>query len=351
MGPCASKDRDLGQWATNGAAEASAHVDEKPEAVLLQRAEIPATSVVDLSPAFPSLIATAWDDGSIVILDWQMRKVLLTLSAHAKAVNRLSFGPKTRSLYACSRDTTISQHVLSSSDAPTAPQSFTGHTLSVSALAINAAESNLASGSRDTGTSLWDVTTRARVQHTTTSQNIVTCMTWVPQCETLLAQGGEDLCVRLWDTRSWKSPAQTIQGYVYFPLSIDASDDGNYLLTSSKGFNGVGCEGRVWDRRTGKLVTEMHGHLQDASACAYMRHKNAYAVTASKDSSLRIWNSASGELITSSFDHSSGMFTSVACRSVETSDEVTVFTTSFAGHVSAYTFNTATLAIDVAVDD
>ncbi|KDO24846.1 hypothetical protein SPRG_09679, partial [Saprolegnia parasitica CBS 223.65] len=327
MGACASKDRDMGQWATDEAAEASAHVNEKPEALLLQRPEIPATSVVDLSPAFPSLIATAWDDGSvmiinIMIIDWQSREVLMSLPAHAK----------TRSLYACSRDTTISQQAIASSDVPAAaPQSFTGHTLSVSAIAINAPETHLASGSRDTGTSLWDVTTGTRVQHTTTSQNIVTCMTWVPQCETLVAQGGEDLCVRLWDARSWKSPAQTIQGYVYFPLSIDASDDGNYLLTSSKGFNGVGCEGRVWDRRTGKLVTEMHVHLQDATACAYVRHKNAFAVTASKDSSLRIWNSASGELVASSFDQSSGMFTGVACQSLESSDVVRVFTTSFAG--------------------
>lgn len=84
-----------------------------------------------------------------------------------------------------------------------------------------------------------------------------------------LSKGAEDLAVRVWDPRSGALRAvQTFKGYVYFPvrmrsclaganqsrltalllltqLGIDVSADGNYILTSSKGFNSVGCELRV----------------------------------------------------------------------------------------------------------
>lgn len=72
-------------------------------------------------------------------------------------------------------------------------------------------------------------------------------------------------------------------------LALDISADGRYLLTASKGFNGVGCEARVWDLRGGKGDSEggmgmvlppsgtacqirspYTGHQQDATGCAFL---------------------------------------------------------------------------------
>jgi hypothetical protein len=53
-----------------------------------------------------------------------------------------------------------------------------------------------------------------------------------------LHQGSEDLCVRVWDSRSADSqPAMHISGFVYFPLSLSIcpTDGGNYLATGCKG--------------------------------------------------------------------------------------------------------------------
>ncbi|OQR94301.1 hypothetical protein ACHHYP_01520 [Achlya hypogyna] len=363
MGPCASKDRRLDQWATDGNAEDKIEED-KPDKLLLHREDTPATSVVHLSPTHSSLLASAWDDGRIEIVDWSSREAVASIPAHKKAINRLAFGPNTKSLYACSRDTTISRYRLDFDGAVNTVkmESFAGHSLSVSAITINGSETQLASGSRDTSVSLWDVATTTQLQHTTTSQNIVTCMAWVPIHDTLVAQGGEDLRVRIWDSRAWKSPVQTIEGYVYFPLSLDVSDDGNYILTSSKGtilswicwlmplgFNGVGCEGRVWDRRTGKQVCEMAGHLQDATACSYIKQRNEYVLTASKDSSLRVWNSASGALVSSTYDHALGMFTALTSLPPDDAGIVRIFTSSFTGHLAVYAFNTATATIELEI--
>ena len=59
--------------------------------------------------------------------------------------------------------------------------------------------------------------------------------------------------IRLWDVRTLSKPAAVLENeYVYFPLCCDCS--GPYVLTGSNGFNSVGCELRLWDRRTLKQV-------------------------------------------------------------------------------------------------
>ena len=57
--------------------------------------------------------------------------------------------------------------------------------------------------------------------------------------------------------------SQTFTGYVYFPLCMSISNDGNLIMTGSKGFNGVGCEIRLWDIRMNKQYIELNGHQQD----------------------------------------------------------------------------------------
>ncbi|OQR89236.1 hypothetical protein THRCLA_09839 [Thraustotheca clavata] len=350
MGLCSTKQRNTTQWTTDGIDEDNEVSDESVQLVF-DRQDVPTNSIAHLSPMYPSLVASGWDDGLINIVDWNSRIAVLTFAAHEKSVNRLVFAPKTNSLYSCSRDTTISRHSINlQNEIPTSKLStFKGHTLSVSAIAIDDAESMLASGGRDTAVSIWDVATFTRLQQTIISQNVVTCMKWVPEATNLIAQGGEDLCLRVWDTRSWKAPAQIIEGYVYFPLSLDISDDGNYILTSSKGFNGVGCEGRVWDRRTGRQICEMTGHIQDTTACTFIPQCNAYAITASKDSSIRVWNARDGCLISTSHHPNAGMFTSVSCLPPDKENVARIFTSSFVGNLTMYSYNIDSSSIEIKI--
>ena len=129
-----------------------------------------------------------------------------------------------------------------------------GHELTVTGLVLDpAGEGTLVSGSRDSTVRVWDIETEAQVRSAEISRNLVTCMAWVPG-ERVVVQGSEDLSVRLWDVRETSlKAAQTLAGYVYFPLCVDVSGDGRYFLTGSKGFDGVGCELRIWDRRMGKV--------------------------------------------------------------------------------------------------
>ena len=64
--------------------------------------------------------------------------------------------------------------------------------------------------------------------------------------------------------------AQTLQGHVNLPLCVDAH--GALLLSCSNGFDGAGCEARLWDRRRAgaELQREFAGHSQSVNACAFL---------------------------------------------------------------------------------
>lgn len=94
-------------------------------------------------------------------------------------------------------------------------------------------------------------------------------------------------------------------------LALDVRD--NYLLTASNGFDGSGCEGRLWDLRKQEQVTELRGHAQAATACAFATSQGPVgkllcvaapggggpnlmphaplcsAVTGSKDGMVKVW--------------------------------------------------------------
>ncbi|CAM9344758.1 unnamed protein product, partial [Chrysoparadoxa australica] len=228
------------------------------------------------------------------------------LRGHSKAVNRVVVGRKTLMAYSCSRDTTCCQWKLPetfgsglSVQAPT--QVYRGHSLTSSAVALSTDESHLCSGSRDTTVIVRDVGTGTLVAQAKTPRNLVTCLKYIPG-EEVIAQGGEDLKLRLWDMRQeMGKPCQVIDNFTYFPLCVDTHADGIHLLTSSKGFNGVGCEGRLWDRRTGALVVEYKGHEQDATGCCFLpsgfANQKPSVVSVSKDSTVKVWDQATAELL------------------------------------------------------
>lgn len=58
----------------------------------------------------------------------------------------------------------------------------------------------------------------------------MTALEFEPKENALLYQGSEDLCIRVWDTKSSnKQPCIHITNFVYFPLSLAVHSDGNYL--------------------------------------------------------------------------------------------------------------------------
>ena len=190
------------------------------------------------------------------------------------------------------------------------------------------------SGSRDTSVRLWDVEAGKQTRKWEFARNLVTCMCLASGGkgggggggaiggggpEQTVLQGAEDLHVRVWDARqAGLRAAATLGGYVYFPLCIDMSSDGNRFVTGSKGFDGVGCEIKVWDLRAGKVLHEMTGHQQDVTGCIFLDGGGGggagggsdRVVSVSKDMTVKVWDaSAGGAALHSHSEEQGGPFT------------------------------------------
>lgn len=242
---------------------------------------------------------------------------------HSREVNRIVCNE--HDIFSCSRDLTIKrwswQH-----DKPVA--TYEGHTLTVSALSIKPDGKKLASGARDNSVRIWDIPTGKECARKTTPRNLVTCLKWFQGDCNLLAQGSEDLKLRVWDLRtSILKSVETYSGYVYFPLCLDVSADGNEILTGSKGFNGVGCEIRLWDRRAGKTRLEAKGHEQDVKFCAFLKEHPRLAVSGSKDKSIRLWdleNTTGRSCVADVPMHGDGSFSAMCLAGEQANDKLTM---------------------------
>ena len=162
-------------------------------------------------------------------------------TGHQRSITRISLSPSsnissdtpsidyTRLLATGSRDLSINIYNYEQNKPLT---TLTGHEFSISALSFAPGNKRLASGSRDTSVRIWDTSTSICISKLAIPQNIVTCMKWYPNTSlinnqnedntSILIQGGEDLRVRIWDTRSKLQCLKIIDGYVYFPVSIES---------------------------------------------------------------------------------------------------------------------------------
>lgn len=153
--------------------------------------------------------------------------------------------------------------------------------------------STIYSGSRDYSVKGWDVETGTCKVTYSLPRNIVTTLESSAANPHMLYQGAEDLFVRVWDTRNpgHHSPAQVISGYVYFPVSMDVHAGGHLLATGCKGFDSVGCTVKVWDlRNTAQPVADYAGHSQDVVGCKFSAQDPDLLISASKDGSIRVWD-------------------------------------------------------------
>jgi U3 small nucleolar RNA-associated protein 12 len=78
---------------------------------------------------------------------------------------------------------------------------FTGHEMSVTALAVDPQKRHLASGGRDYMTRVWDIETQKTLYKRKISRNVITGIRWLESMPDLLIETSEDLYLRVFDIR------------------------------------------------------------------------------------------------------------------------------------------------------
>jgi WD40 repeat protein len=231
------------------------------------------------------------------------------------------------------------------------------HELNVSAVASIKQGDKVYTGSRDYHVKGWDVETGKNICDFHTPRNIVTAMKagvdstdksrGIAGASSLLFQASEDLSIKVWDVReSSKTPAIRIGGFVYFALSLDTSDDGHLLAAGCKGFNGVGCDVKVWDlRNLNEPLGECSEHQQDVTSVRFLT--NNRFTSCSKDGTVRLWDAKDRGAPKNVATHNTGFKYTSLCRITESGGSNTSFAAgSFEGHLELLSCNSAGTATE-----
>jgi WD40 repeat protein len=178
-------------------------------------------------------IVTASEDKSICMFkSYECMKSYATmkktyLKGHMKTVNRVCLGGN--KVFSASRDLSIRIWDMNNQEISNVIEDC--HSLNISAISATKDGSFCASGSRDYSVKVRNVEMGKVIQEYSTPRNVVTFLKY-DESDTLLYQGSEDLCMRVYDTRSSsRMPSKELPGYIYFPISIDIHHNGNYLIT------------------------------------------------------------------------------------------------------------------------
>jgi len=249
-------------------------------------------SVLGLASCGESTTLSCGDDKRICRFDWGGSSFPpLYFDGHDKAVNRIVCADTF--VWSVSRDLSLRQWSVETA-APLQTIAQT-HELNVSAVAARGSLSRVFTGSRDYHVKGWDVETGKCVSTFSSPRNIVTALEFEAAPASsggLLYQASEDLCVRVWDSRSAVAnvPAAHITGFVYFALCLAMHPGGTIMATGCKGFDAVGCEVKLWDlRKAAKPLAEFTGHTQDVTACKFS-HDGGHLLSVSKDGSVCSWD-------------------------------------------------------------
>jgi WD40 repeat protein len=133
---------------------------------------------------------------------------------------------------------------------------FGEHAHAVWGLDFHAREPWLASASMDTTVKVWDTQTQRCRSTLRGHTQAVNAVVFQPQASALLASGGADRAVLLWDARMGQAAGPLLQGHASPVNALAFSPDGTRLVSGDMA-GGVA----LWDMRTLSLLqaTELEG--------------------------------------------------------------------------------------------
>ena len=256
-------------------------------------------------------LATGGSDGRIYL--WHVTGVPgLVLAGHSSDVTAIAFSPDGRTLASGGGDGRICLWSLPLGELHQILDATSGF---VRALAFSADDQTLASSHWDHTVRVWDLSTgqlrHTLVGHTHVIQSLAFSpgrpaagAHWTHPGAHILASGGSDQTVRVWDTQTGQ-PLYTLRGHYQALNALALSPDGNKIV--AVGYDQVV---HLWPWRgaqSGGTHRALHGHQGLLHAVAFSPDSRTVA-SAGRDPAIHLWDVDSGQLRQTLYGHTQDIY-------------------------------------------
>jgi len=256
-----------------------------------------------------SIIATASEDATIKIWDWETGELERTLTGHTRDVKDVDFHPQGNFLVSASSDLTIKLWDTSAWDARGyAAQSLYGHDHTISMARFLHNGDFLVSGSRDRTIKIWEVATKFCIRTILAHDDWVRYV--VPSSDDrLLASCSNDHTARVWEYKTGVMKAELrghelqVEVAVFAPMntypfirellgsSDTTSEPGQIIVTGGRDKLIM-----IWDASSGRHLKTLIGH--DGWIRGLEFHPTGkFLISASDDKHMRVWELATGRCL------------------------------------------------------
>ncbi|KAF9299256.1 protein with putative role during mitosis [Mortierella antarctica] len=239
-----------------------------------------------------------------------------TLSGHRSPITRVAFHPVFSLIASASEDTTIRVYDYETGEYE---RTLKGHTKAVQDLAFDAKGNLLVSCSNDLSIKIWDLQQDYKCIRTLFGHDhSVSSVTFLPSGD-MIASASRDKTIKLWELATGYC-VKTITGHLEWVRYVQPSEDGKLLVSSSNDQTS-----RVWDVATNECKSELRGHdnVVECSVFApivsypYIKEligidpkvaakdqplPGQYVATGSRDKTIKLWD-ATGQCIHTLIGH------------------------------------------------
>ncbi|KAJ1447773.1 WD40-repeat-containing domain protein [Pelagophyceae sp. CCMP2097] len=170
-----------------------------------------------------------------------------------------------------------------------------GHTSRVECCAFSPDGKRIVTGSNDKTAQLWDAETGARRSQGSSSDARCRPQSHAPQIAI------QRIC-RLFGSSATGAVLMTLEVHTGGVMSCAFSPDGKRLVTASHD-----TTARLWDAETGALLTTLREHTGSVFCCAFSPDGKRI-VTASRDKTARLWDAETGALVATLEGHTSYVY-------------------------------------------